>query len=332
MPKIAYTPKRFSDSSLDLIEQANEIIAEYAEQDFDLTLRQLYYQFVSRDTFPDDRTWSWTGTCWTKDPNGTKNATPNYKWLGTIVNDARLAGLIDWDTIVDRTRKLEKLSHWRTPADIVLTCTEQFRVDMWEDQDYRPEVWIEKDALLGVIEKVCKQFDVPYFSCRGYTSQSEMWSAAKRLMRHRDRGQQPYIIHLGDHDPSGIDMSRDILSRVTLFMEHHFLDTATVDRIALNMDQVEQYDPPPNPAKLSDSRASAYIAQYGGDSWELDALEPTVMAELIENTIVSLRDEDLWQEKVDEEQRGRQELQRIADHWDDLMIVADEFEDEDDDE
>jgi hypothetical protein len=129
MPKIAYTPKRFSDSSLDLIEQANEIIAEYAEQDFDLTLRQLYYQFVSRDTFPDDRTWSWTGTCWTKDPNGTKNATPNYKWLGTIVNDARLAGLIDWDTIVDRTRKLEKIDHWRTPADIVETCAAQFRVE-----------------------------------------------------------------------------------------------------------------------------------------------------------------------------------------------------------
>jgi hypothetical protein len=159
-----------------------------------------------------------------------------------------------------------------------------------------------------------------------------MWSAAKRLRVHRNHGQRPCIIHLGDHDPSGIDMSRDILSRVTLFMEHHFLDTAIVDRIALNMDQVEQYDPPPNPAKLSDSRASAYIAQYGGDSWELDALEPTVMAELIEDKIVSLRDDNLWQQKVDEEQRGRQELQRIADHWDDLMIVADEFEDEDDDE
>lgn len=302
MPRIAYVSKKFKESSLTVIAQANKIINEYAKQGFDLTLRQLYYQFVSRDLIP--------------------NRQKEYKRLGSIVNDARLAGLIDWDTIVDRTRNLESLPDWEDPSDIVNACARQFRLDKWETQDFRPEVWIEKDALVGVIAGVCSNLQVPYFSCRGYTSQSEMWSAAQRLIEYREKEQIPYIIHLGDHDPSGIDMSRDICDRLDLFMLNHGVSGAKFKRIALNMEQVEEYNPPPNPAKVTDSRASGYINQHGHESWELDALEPQVMADLIEETILDVRDEDEWDNRLEEEKAARAALRFAANNWSRIQAIS----------
>lgn len=291
MPKICYVEREFTESSLVLVNQSNAIIAEYAAQAFVLTLRQLYYQLVARDLIP--------------------NRQAEYKRLGSIVNDARLAGLIDWSAIEDRTRELRQLSHWSSPSEIVQTCAEQFHVDMWQGQKYRPEVWIEKDALVGVIEGVCRELDVPYFSCRGYTSQSEMWGGAMRMLAHVEKaGQTPMVFHFGDHDPSGKDMTRDIVDRLQLFM-----GGVEVKRLALNMDQVEEYSPPPNPAKTTDSRYAAYIAEFGEESWELDALEPAVLADLIRKAVVSLQDKRKWREKVRERNQARVLLAKVADNW-----------------
>jgi hypothetical protein len=84
-------------------------------------------------------------------------------------------------------------------------------LDTRRNQEYYIEVWIEKDALLGILETICKKLDVPYFSCRGYVSQSSMWEAAQRF---RENDREGILLHLGDHDPSGIDMSRDIQERL----------------------------------------------------------------------------------------------------------------------
>ncbi len=291
MPKICYVPKQFSSGSQYIIDKANRIIVEYARLGFDLTLRQLYYQFVSRGLIANKDT--------------------EYKRLGSIINDARLAGLIDWNAITDRTRNLRGLSHWETPGDIIYSAAKSYHIDRWDSQEYRVEVWIEKDALVGVIAGVCDEFDVPYFSCRGYTSQSEMWVAGQRLLRYIDAGQTPIILHLGDHDPSGKDMSRDITDRLVLFTESDL----EFSRLALNMDQVEKYNPPPNPAKITDSRAQGYILEYGDESWELDALEPTVIAGLIRNAITNVLDNDAWLEATDKEQRGRSLLERASIDW-----------------
>jgi len=288
MPKIKYVDRRFSAASLAVIDKANEIIESYATQGYDLTLRQLYYQFVARDLIP--------------------NTQREYKKLGSIINDGRLAGLIDWDRLVDRTRNVQLNSHWTHPKHIVEVCAEQYQIDKWQDQESRIEVWIEKDALIGVIEGVCQREDVSYFSCRGYNSQSEMWGASIRLFKHyEESGQHPVIIHLGDHDPSGIDMTRDIEDRLRLFG----LDI-TVERIALNMDQVEKYGPPPNPAKITDSRAKQYIHDFGTKSWELDALEPTMLEKLIASKIARYRDEKLWAKMVVREKRDIAVLKKAA--------------------
>ena len=306
MPKLCYEQKKFQAKSLKAIEQANLIIEGYAAQGFDLTLRQLYYQFVARDLIP--------------------NNLKEYKRLSTIINDARYAGLIDWLHITDRTRNLRGNSHWDGPEDIIDSAVASFAIDKWETQDYRPEVWIEKDALVGVIEGVCEKVDVSYFSCRGYTSASEMWIAARRLTHYLKSGQVPLIIHLGDHDPSGIDMSRDIFDRLELFIQAEGYNPAEVKRIALNMDQIETYRPPPNFAKLTDTRAKGYIKRYGQNSWELDALEPTVLAALIEDTVTAYRDERLWEEALTLEEQHRTNLRDAARRWDDVTRYLEEGE------
>jgi len=295
--KIAYIEKNFTQKSLDLIETANKIISEYQQQGFDLTLRQLYYQMVARDLIP--------------------NKQKEYKRIGAIINDARLAGLLDWTAIVDRTRKVRENSHWTTPKSILRSAAMSYREDQWENQAYRPEVWIEKDALVGVISTVCEEFDVPYFSCRGYTSQSAMWQAGHgRLRKYHSAGQTSLIIHLADHDPSGIDMTRDIDSRLKLFAgwENH-----DIKRIALNMDQINKYGPPPNPAKVTDSRAKAYIAEYGYDSWELDALEPQTIVELIQNTLTSVIDPVAWNDTCQRIDAHKETLNTIANRYEEIQ-------------
>ena len=292
MPKICYKRQVFSESSLAIIAQAVAIVDEYSAQGYQLTLRQLYYQFVARDLLD--------------------NTLRSYKRLGSIVNDGRLAGLIDWDSITDRTRNLQANSHWETPGEIIESAAHSYRRDLWADQDHRVEVWIEKDALIGVIEGPCRELDVPYFSCRGYTSQSEMWTAAQRLADWSAKGQEPLVIHLGDHDPSGMDMTRDVLDRLALLSEDTPLE---VDRIALNHDQVEQYRPPPNPAKITDSRCAGYIRRFGRESWELDALEPAVIADLVRARIRRVLDTRKFNAAKKRQERERKELTRLAANW-----------------
>jgi hypothetical protein len=293
VPQIAYIDKAFTRGSLAVIERANEICADYRRQGFDLTLRQLYYQFVARGLIANKDT--------------------EYKRLGNIVNDARLTGMLDWDYIVDRTRNLRALSHWSAPSSVIGSAAYSYLTDRWAGQANRVEVWIEKDALVGVIAGACNRLDVPYFSCRGYTSQSELWGAARRLIRYQESGQAPIVIHLGDHDPSGIDMTRDIGDRLALFGAH-----ARVRRIALNMDQVDHYQPPPNPAKLTDARAEGYIARYGPESWELDALDPATLDALITVTIDEYRDAERWDADTAVMETERELLTLAANRWDEV--------------
>ena len=326
--KIAYENKRFSAESLEVIVQANRILEEYEQAGYDLTLRQLYYQFVSRDLLP--------------------NTERSYKRLGSIINDARMAGYIDWDLLVDRTRNVRSIPHWDDPADIIEATARSFKVDRWDKQGDYVEVWIEKDALVGVIAGISNQLDVPYFACRGYNSQSEQWRAAQRLLERVKQGKNVTIIHLGDHDPSGIDMTRDNDDRLKGFVRQDYLrwratqderwDTYSdenqrltmrqwlrdmpsieVRRIALNMDQIQQYNPPPNPAKMSDSRASSYVEEYGYESWELDALPPDVLADLVRENVESLIDPDAWEEEVEREEEGQRLLRLASDRWEQIV-------------
>lgn len=290
--KIAYIDKDFQPETLDTIADANAIIKSYQADGYDLTLRQLFYQFVARGL--------------------AKNSERSYKRLGSIINDARLAGWVDWNAIVDRTRSIQGLWYEEEPEYILRNAAEGYCVNPWDDQDCRPEVWIEKEALIGVIERVCWEMRVPYYACRGYNSQSAQWRAAQRVGRHIKDRKTPIIYYFGDHDPSGMDMPRDLADRFNLFVGH-----VEVKRLALNMDQVEEHNPPPNPAKISDSRATTYIAEFGPRSWELDALEPQVIADLVRASIDSVRNPEAWDESMAREEETRARMMAFADEWSD---------------
>lgn len=293
MPKIRYKDVRFQTKSIELIELVNGVVDEYSKQGYNLTLRQAYYQLVARGYIPNNER--------------------SYKNVGNLINDGRLAGLIDWNSITDRTRNLRSNSHWNKPSEVIESAKYSYLLNKWNGQPSYVEVWVEKDALVDVIGQACVPLDTPYFSCRGYTSQSEMWGAAQRFIRQGKR-ENRVIIHLGDHDPSGIDMSRDIQDRLNLFGADVY-----VKRVALSMTQINTYNPPPNPAKLSDSRATKYINRFGDESWELDALEPKVITNLITSEVTAYRDDAIYQEVCHRELEEKQELQMLVDSYDEAI-------------
>lgn len=295
MPKIAYKDISFRKTSLDLISLINSVIEEYQIQGYDLTLRQLYYQLVARGYI--------------------ENSDKSYKRIGSLINDARLAGLIDWNAIVDRTRNMKKNNHWNKPSEIIGAAINQYFIDLRETQLVYVEVWVEKEALIDVVGKICKHLDVPFFACRGYVSQSEMWNAAQRFsVQENVHNKKTMILHLGDHDPSGVDMTRDIQERLIMFESD-----VEVKRIALTMEQIKLYNPPPNPAKITDSRCQGYIEKYGCESWELDALNPTIIKDLISKEVDVLTDFRLLNKrklKLNEDKSAMEKYQRLLDEED----------------
>ena len=144
--------------------------------------------------------------------------------------------------------------------------------------------------MLGVIEGVCGDYRLPYFACRGNNSESEQYKAGKRFESNLANCLIPIVLHLGDHDPNGLDMTRDNRDRLAMFARRG----VEVRRLALNMDQVERYRPPPNFAKESDTRYPAYVKNFGERCWELDALDPIVVAALIRAEVEGLIDADAW--------------------------------------
>lgn len=276
--KQCYIERKFAPASVALIATMNTIIADYQRQGFVLTVRQLYYQLVARDVVP--------------------NTIQSYHRVASVINDAKLAGLIDWAAIEDRTREFVSQTRWRNGAHILQAAISGYHKDMWATQEHRAFAIVEKEALVGVLEGVCREFDMPLLAARGYPSGSVLreFAVEQILPAMVRKGQDIVLFHLGDHDPSGIDMTRDLEERLTLFTGANVM----VRRLALNMPQIEEQQPPENPAKQTDSRFEGYAALYGESSWELDALSPSYLADLIRNAVEPFIDREAW-EQVSEE-------------------------------
>lgn len=280
----------FRPETLDMIARAVAICEDYARQGYDLSVRQLYYQFVKR--------------------NWIENKPEAYDVLADMVSNARLCGLMDWDFIKDRGRITHSNLVSPNLKAFMQSLNESFRIDKWKRQPRYVEVMVEKQALEGVLLPVCQKWDVPFTANKGYSSSSSMYERGKFIQSMRDvEKKDVYVIYLGDHDPSGLDMSRDIQDRLETFSD----GPVNVMRVALNHAQVLRQGLLPNPAKLKDSRAKEYVAQYGLESWELDALEPSTLASIVTNGIKGLLDLNLWKEAEKEQQESQDRLQTIID-------------------
>lgn len=287
MSKIRFIDKAFRNGSQDLIDTANSIITDYQSKGYRLTLRQLYYQFVSRDLIP--------------------NSEKSYKRLGTVISDGRLAGQIDWAAIEDRVRIPKVPNEFNSIQDLVEAAIRSYRLPRWRGQENYVELWVEKDALAGVLQPLASKHHITLMVNRGYSSQSAMFEAAQRFIEAESEHNHSFLLYLGDHDPSGEDMVRDVRDRLELFGA-----TLEVEKLALTMDQVQQYNPPPNPAKMTDSRANSYVALHGNSSWEVDALPPDVLSTLIENAIENLLNVEIMEGIKAEEQEDKQHLREVA--------------------
>lgn len=294
----------FQKKSLALLDNCNDIIEQYQSQGLRLSLRQLYYQLVSRNII--------------------ENTERAYKNVGKLVSQGRLAGILDWKAIEDRIRVPRKVAEWDSPAQILNICIEQYRIPRWNDQDNYVELWCEKDALAGVLTPITEEYHVTLMINRGYSSQSAMKEAAERLQKADQRGKLASIRYIGDLDPSGEDMVRDVEDRLTLLTRGAF--DFDVIKVAITPEQVAQYNPPPNPAKMSDSRAARFVAEFGQYSYEADALPPDVLDQIVRDEITSYIDFDVWEESIEAEDRDKTLLEQARDS------IMEQRGDDDDDE
>jgi hypothetical protein len=281
----AFIEKAFLLESAQRIALCNEILTGYQAHGLRLTLRQLYYQLVSRNAIP--------------------NVERSYKNLSALISDARLAGLIDWDVIEDRIRQPVVPTEFRDLHHLAEEAMASYRLPRWRGQSVYVEVWCEKDALAGVLWPIADEFHVTLMVNRGYSSQSAMYESAGRLNDTAPE-QEIHILYVGDHDPSGEDMVRDITDRLARFRHPHI----HIEKLALTRAQVDQYQLPPQPAKTEDARYNAYALEHGDDVWEVDALPPDALAGLVRSALDQLRDDRGYQAVLAQEERDKVALRK----------------------
>jgi hypothetical protein len=296
MAKIKFRDIKMRKANRQRLNDINNIIEEYQKEGYVLTLRQLYYQLVSRDIIP--------------------NKQSEYAKLSTLLKEGRMAGIVDWDAIEDRLRKPDKPSSFNGPESILNAAIQQYALPRQAGQKTYIEVWVEKDALSGVLKRITEKYHIPILVNRGYSSASAMFDAYERFSNYAGSEMQCKILYLGDFDPSGLDMIRDIQDRVMEFIKGSSDSIVcdmnfSVQPIALTVEQIELYNPPPNPAKIEDPRAKYFINKYGKTSWEVDALRPDVLNSLLEKSILECIDESLYLSIVNREEADKEKLRSL---------------------
>ncbi len=285
--KQKFKEKKFSAEAVQLIALVNRVISSYSTR---LTARQIYYWLVSHVP-------------------GFPNTPHSYDRTSDLISEGRLCGLIDWEAIEDRGRVAEiPLDFRNTSQAIRWLADDVYRVKRWEDQPCYAELWVEKQALSGVLYPIARKVHAPFMATKGYNSQSAMYEAAQRLAYFSNLGKRVHVFYFGDFDPSGNDMVRDIRERLEMFG----VPNLEVRKLALTWEQIQHYNPPPNPAKITDPRARAYIEEYGDESWEVDALDPDVMEEIIVDAYKSIVDVKLFKAAKAREKQEKQYLRSLA--------------------
>lgn len=297
------TVRIWADKKENIVQKIVEIVEDYAAEGYVLTLRQLHYQLVANDPLY-------------------VNHDSAYKKLSTILDDCRYSGQIDWNAIEDRGR-VPYLPYFVVDVEDALNDTlDQYRIDRQLGQTNYIELWTEKDALSGILRRTTEKYHIQLVVNKGYTSSSAIYGAYQRFIRRIQNRQKVTILYFGDHDPSGLDMVRDIRERLTFFFDngdYSYLAAGLnfeVVPIGLTMEQIREYNLPENPTKLTDSRAAGYIKKFGRKCWEVDALRPQILTRIVEENITATIDMDKYEEMMDIEATGTDKLREIIENLD----------------
>lgn len=294
-----------------LTKQIVDIVEYYESIDIKLTNRQLYYQLVGKDFIP--------------------NAMEVYKRICSFLTDLRYCGLIDWDSIEDKARVPKKHSEWENISSLIESAIYSYRLPRWDGQEYYVEMYCEKEAGVNVLQTISEKYHIYFGFNKGYSSASAMYDLAVRLQEQIIKGKKIIILYFGDHDPSGLDMIRDIRDRLTEFLKGgctsyelynnfsgDFSQTITdnfnlqIVPVALTAEQISQYNPPPNPAKITDPRAKWYIKEFGKTSWELDAIDAIELRRIAEESVLKYIDIDKYNVWVNREKREIKQLSEFG--------------------
>ena len=288
MVKMAYRiPRKFQKESLRLLSQILSVIENYQKQGYKLTLRQLYYQLVVQNVF--------------------LNLQKNYAKLSDLLGEARMCGLCDWEVIEDRIRIPRFPNEWDNIEGAMNTLIDVYRRRRWNNQENYVEVWVEKDALSGVLEPITIDYHVHLLVNRGYSSISAMHDSALRFRHAEAEGKSCFLLYLGDHDPSGEDMVRDIRDRLD-----EFRTTIEVKKIALTREQIDTYSLPSNPAKTTDPRARGYIEEHGVGSWEVDSLPPATLNAILTESLDELLNLELYDAQIELEEQDKETMRTFG--------------------
>ncbi len=221
-----------------------------------MTVRQVFYQLTTLGTID-------------KTENEYKNT------VVRLLTQMRLDGTLPFLSIADNTRWMRKPRTFSSMRQALRTTAESYRRATWDNQSSYVEIWLEKDALAGVIYQETAEWDVPLMVTRGYPSVSYLHSAAEAIL---ECAKPAFLYYLGDHDPSGLDISRNVERRLREFAtgaEIHFV------RIAVRPDQIINWKLPSRPTKSTDSRAR----EFQGNSVEVDAIPPARLRNLVRQSI-----------------------------------------------
>ena len=263
--------------TLNIVEAAGNVLAVADASGYRFTLRRVFYALVAMNIIP--------------------NTERAYKNLSSTLDKARWEGYLELDALDDLGRVSSAASAWNSPTELLLSAAEQYRSDWWSDANPLVEVWAEKAAVAGIVEPIAHECGVRFLACRGFSSLTALAEAASRW---HDQ-EHVVVLYVGDHDPSGLDMDRDLANRLKRLVEMMRVEaTVELRRIALTTDQIDLYQLPPQPTKSTDSRARGYTADHNG-SWELDALDADVLAGLVRDTIGELAPADINDRKAADE-------------------------------
>jgi hypothetical protein len=257
-----------------LLETADSILTAHNP----MTVRQVYYQLVSRQVIKNDRS--------------------QYQAVSNALVQARQEGFIPWEWIEDRLRRPRAVSMWGSLPAFGDTVLSSYRRDVWGCQPRYIELWLEKDALSGIFEDVLEPYGVTLNVGQGYDGWSSIHNASKRY----GTGGDVTVLYFGDFDPSGEDMVRSLKERLSFFKS-----SSEIMKVAITYEDIALYNLPPDFTKAKDTRAKGFVTKYGNVAVELDALPVDVLTKRITGEVESRMDLNALAEtkRVEETERTR---------------------------